>query len=176
MGELRMQPKGQALQVASSASPSCVQGAFCPAYQRANCAQLQSCNWHHRRVALLVPPPPAAALNRLKTGPAADARLRPCSNCGDNGICRCPYGRTGEGCEIDFLAPCRQFPDTFGEGRCSSRRAATVACTFQTVRIQTTQAPFACRSLLRVERHQELRVHEAVQRVVLLGPRRALRA
>lgn len=35
-------------------------------------------------------------------------------------FCRCPYGRIGEGCEIDFLAPCRQAPDATG-GRTSMR-------------------------------------------------------
>ena len=33
---------------------------------------------------------------------------------------RCPFGRLGEGCEIDFLAPCRQFPDTLREWLTSS--------------------------------------------------------
>ncbi|KAL4856557.1 putative glycosyltransferase [Chlorella vulgaris] len=32
-------------------------------------------------------------------------------NCGDDGMCRCPLGRLGDGCEIDFLAPCKQRPD-----------------------------------------------------------------
>ncbi|KAI3432363.1 hypothetical protein D9Q98_003920 [Chlorella vulgaris] len=26
-------------------------------------------------------------------------------------MCRCPFGRLGDGCELDFLAPCKQRPD-----------------------------------------------------------------
>ena len=46
------------------------------------------------------------------------------SNCGEDGFCRCPFGRLGEACEVDVLAPCRQFPDT--HAYCGS--SATKSC------------------------------------------------
>ncbi|PSC75138.1 exostosin-like glycosyltransferase [Micractinium conductrix] len=49
---------------------------------------------------------------------------RPHGVCGEHGTCMCPFGRLGEACEIDHLAPCRQFPD--GEPICG--RAATKSC------------------------------------------------
>ncbi|KAL4427764.1 hypothetical protein ABPG75_001853 [Micractinium tetrahymenae] len=47
-----------------------------------------------------------------------------CSNCGEDGHCRCPFGRIGKACEIDFLAPCRQAPEA--DAHCGL--AATKSC------------------------------------------------
>ncbi|KAI3430530.1 hypothetical protein D9Q98_005123 [Chlorella vulgaris] len=45
----------------------------------------------------------------LKSCPAECSKH---GNCGDNGECMCPFGRTGQACETDFLAPCRLGPDS----------------------------------------------------------------
>lgn len=46
--------------------------------------------------------------------------------CGEDGFCRCPFGRLGEACEKDFLAPCRQFPET--EALCGTVFAKSCEC------------------------------------------------
>ncbi|PSC71723.1 exportin-1-like isoform X2 [Micractinium conductrix] len=42
----------------------------------------------------------------------AEAQRQKLANCGEDGKCSCPWGRLGDACEIDFLAPCRQSPSS----------------------------------------------------------------
>lgn len=46
--------------------------------------------------------------------------------CSGDGFCKCPFGRKGEACEIDELAPCRQMPD--GEAYCESVAFRSCEC------------------------------------------------
>ncbi|KAL4421569.1 hypothetical protein ABPG75_010860 [Micractinium tetrahymenae] len=79
--------------------------------------------WLLLLAALAAGQPPA----RTEVGPAV---CHPdCSKhgtCGEDGFCRCPFGRLGEACETDFLAPCRQFPDT--EALCGSVFGKSCEC------------------------------------------------
>ncbi|KAL4427766.1 hypothetical protein ABPG75_001855 [Micractinium tetrahymenae] len=56
---------------------------------------------------------PAAGEGWVRTEVGPPKCHRDCSRhgtCGGDGKCRCPFGRTGKNCEIDFLAPCRPAP------------------------------------------------------------------
>ncbi|PSC67270.1 exostosin-like glycosyltransferase [Micractinium conductrix] len=54
----------------------------------------------------------AAAAQRTEPGPpVCDSECTEFGNCGEDGHCRCPFGRLGKNCEVDFLNPCRPAPD-----------------------------------------------------------------
>ena len=93
-------------------------------------------------------------------------------------FCRCPFGRVGEACEVDFLSPCRMTPDTPGKWCSGSSAAPLRACrparrvlaTFPTLKLLSDTAAAPACSLLRHTAHPQLRVHAALQGV-LLPPR-----
>ncbi|KAL4449411.1 hypothetical protein ABPG77_007055 [Micractinium sp. CCAP 211/92] len=69
----------------------------------------------------------AAAQGRTEVGPAVcHPDCNKYGNCGEDGHCRCPFGRIGEACEIDFLAPCRQSPE--GDAHCGIVSTKSCEC------------------------------------------------
>jgi len=79
----------------------------------------------------------ATALCLLPSAPLPAAF---CAGC----LCRCPFGRMGEACEIDFLGPCRQFPEGEGEqgGGCVS--ASCRSSSWELVANAWAATSFAC--------------------------------
>ncbi|PSC75115.1 exostosin-like glycosyltransferase [Micractinium conductrix] len=69
----------------------------------------------------------AAAAERTEPGPpVCDAECTKFGNCGEDGNCRCPFGRLGKNCEIDFLSPCK--PDKDGLPNCGSVFTKSCEC------------------------------------------------
>ncbi|KAL4449410.1 hypothetical protein ABPG77_007054 [Micractinium sp. CCAP 211/92] len=68
-----------------------------------------------------------AELVRTEVGPAVcHPDCTKYGNCGEDGHCKCPFGRMGEACEIDFLAPCRQSPE--GDAHCGIVSSKSCEC------------------------------------------------
>ncbi|PSC75169.1 exostosin-like glycosyltransferase [Micractinium conductrix] len=98
----------------------------------------------------------AAAAERTEPGPAVcDPECIKFGNCGEDEICRCPFGRLGKNCEIDFLAPCRQFPD--GDALCGLASAKSCECIKRCEEyfcLKTTSGSVQCHGLPGPHGHQ----------------------